>query len=297
MCLFLAEDELPLRSTRGLDIEIAGSEINVAVGVARQGHDVCFIGRVGNDALGDRVLQTIRAEGVQALVTIDEKQPTGIIVRDRARDGRTTSVAYYRNGSAGSRLSPSDLGIDALNDARIVFISGITAMISATAREFCEKFMSEARAAGAVIVFDPNIRVRLGAVEEWRRTTVPLLRSADVVLAGDDELDNLGVSVEDLLLAGVRTIVVKHGSKGATLVEAHRQVELPAFPTQVIDTVGAGDALASGMISGMLAGLGSVEAVERGIRIASSVVACSGDTAGLPYKGEIPMHAESVVIR
>lgn len=297
MCLFLAKDDLPLRTTRGLDIEVAGSEANVAIGVARQGHSVRFIGRVGRDALGDRVVATIRAEGVQVRLTPDETRSTGVIVRDRARDGRTSSVAYYRNESAGSRISVEDLGGDALSGARMVFISGITAMLSESGHEFCVEFIRRARMASAIVVFDPNIRTRLGSNDEWRRVAAPLMQSADIVLAGDDELVALSVDADELLQSGVRTIVIKRGSLGVTLVEADVRIDLPAFPTQAVDAVGAGDALAAGMISGMLSGLSAAESVELGMRVASSVVACPGDTAGLPYQGEVSMRAESVVIR
>jgi hypothetical protein len=94
----------PLRTGGTLRLGIAGSESNVAIGLARLGHVVAWIGRVGEDELGELVLRTLRAEGVDVSHARREAgAPTGLMIKER-RVGAVTRVHYYRAGSAGSRL-------------------------------------------------------------------------------------------------------------------------------------------------------------------------------------------------
>ncbi|HTE61731.1 MAG TPA: PfkB family carbohydrate kinase, partial [Solirubrobacteraceae bacterium] len=107
-------------------MSVAGAESNVAIGVARLGHPVTWIGRVGDDELGELVLRTLRAEGVDvAAVGREPDAPTGLMIKER-RVGAVTRVHYYRSGSAGARLAAGDIHDGLLADAGIVHVTGIT---------------------------------------------------------------------------------------------------------------------------------------------------------------------------
>ncbi len=95
-----------LQATGTLEVHTAGAEMNVAVGLARLGHRSAFVGRVGTDPFGARVLSELRSAGVDVSgVRQDPRRPTGIYLKDHGPTG--TSVYYYREGSAASAMSPA----------------------------------------------------------------------------------------------------------------------------------------------------------------------------------------------
>ncbi|PZG21965.1 sugar kinase [Nonomuraea aridisoli] len=274
MLLMLAEPGVPLERATAFRRSIAGAESNVAAGLARLGHDVRWIGRLGADPAGRSVLAMLRADGIDTRhAIVDPGAPTGLLVRD-SHPSRAIDVQYYRAGSAASRLAPEELTPEMVSGARIVHVTGITPMLSASAHQATLRLFDLAREAGALVSFDPNIRLKLGSPELWRERVAPLLGRADIVLAGEDELELLGVDAARL--GGL--VVVKHRDKSATLGEARQE----AFPVTLVDPVGAGDAFAAGFLSGVL----RKEPYERCLReaaaVAALVVQCVSDTDGLP---------------
>lgn len=108
-----------------LAVGTGGAEGNVAVGLARLGTPVTWLGRVGDDGLGRRVARELRAEGVDVVAIVDGGAPTGLLLKETPVPGRTL-VTYHRAGSAGSRLEPADLdGLD-LAAGDILHLTGIT---------------------------------------------------------------------------------------------------------------------------------------------------------------------------
>lgn len=106
------------------------AESTVAIGLARLGHSVEWVGAVGDDEIGTRVLRDLAAEGVgTAYARTDATAPTGFMIRERATP-LLTRVIYYRRDSAGSRLRATD-AIAALDaGADILHLSGVTLLLS-----------------------------------------------------------------------------------------------------------------------------------------------------------------------
>ena len=283
----------PFESGGPLTMRVAGAESNVAIGLARLGHPARFAGRVGADELGTLVLRTLRAEGVSTdAVVRDSSAPTGLMVKER-RIGRVTRVHYYRAGSAGSRLDEGDLECTRLLDgAAIVHVTGITVALGAGPGRAVAALVAAAPAAGAAVSFDVNHRSRL-----WpdpaaaRRALEPLARSAQLVFGSPDELALVAGPnpVQRLLDAGVETVVVKLGGDGAEAWTSVGAVQSPAVPVEVVDTVGAGDALCAGYLSGTLDGLEPAECLGRAVRTAAFAVAAEGDWEGLPRRDELDL--------
>lgn len=113
---------------------LAGAEANVAIGLARLGHAVSWVGRVGADPFGSEVLRTLRGEGVQVDHTVVDAAPTGLMFLEQ-RTADLSRVHYVRAGSAGSRLSADDLPVDTIRAASLLHVTGITPALSATAAE------------------------------------------------------------------------------------------------------------------------------------------------------------------
>ena len=100
-----------LEHVSDFQLHIGGAESNVAIGVARLGRAATWMGRVGDDGVGRRVLRELRAEGVALHTTVDDSARTGLMLKETPIAG-STRVLYYRAGSAGSRLNAADLHLD-----------------------------------------------------------------------------------------------------------------------------------------------------------------------------------------
>jgi 2-dehydro-3-deoxygluconokinase len=282
MRLLLAEPGVALRRAHTFTSSVAGAETNVAVGLARLGHAVRWLSRVGADPSGAHVLATLRADGVDvSYVEVDPERYTGFLIRD------TETVEYHRSGSAASALSAAYVREAGLDGARLVHVSGITAMLSAGAHEAVEALFTLARASGAWVSFDPNVRLKLGSPERWRETVGPLLTRADLVFAGEDELELLGQAPGALLAGRAQTVVVKQRDKIARAVTADGSWTQESLVTRVVDPVGAGDALTSGYLSAWLRGASPAEALRVGAACAALVVGTRTDLEGLPDRGEL----------
>lgn len=288
MLLMLAEPGMPLDHAVSFRRSVAGAESNVAQGLARLGHWARWIGRVGDDPAGEAVLRELRADGVDVSgAEKDPQAPTGLLLRD-SHAQRAIDVQYYRSGSAASLLSPDQIHVEMLRGARVVHVSGITPMLSESAAKATWALIERARKVGAAVSFDPNVRRKLGTDHQWIRTVGPLLREADLVIAGEDELELLlGSSAEEaakalLTIGRARTVVIKRRDHSATALAAKGKWTQAAFPVPVADPVGAGDAFAAGWISAWLRGVTAEQALAEAACVAALVVQAPGDTDGLP---------------
>lgn len=152
----LATDGLPMRSATQFRRTVVGAELNVAVGLARLGHQAVFVGRVGADPFGQVVADADvgRANGIDCRLVVDGSASTGVLLRD-VQVARPISVQYARTGSAGSRLCVADLDADVVTATRILHTSGITAVLSPQSQEAVRWAMSTAHRAGVLV---PSIR-------------------------------------------------------------------------------------------------------------------------------------------
>lgn len=278
-------------------ISIAGAESNLAVGAARLGHRVAWSGRVGADESGALVLRTLAAEGVDTSTAVrDAGAPTGLLVFE-PRLPDVTRVEYHRAGSAASRWGVDDVPAALALAPRVLHVTGITAALSASAREGLRALVAGAKEAGALVSLDVNFRSRLWSVAEAAPVLRDLARSADLVIASPDELALVADDAADLLAAGVREVVLKHGAQGAEVVTAQGRVSTPARSVPVVSPIGAGDAFGAGYLSGVLDGEPLAERLRRGAVLGAFAVADSGDWEGLPTRAEMSLieTAEDVV--
>jgi 2-dehydro-3-deoxygluconokinase len=303
MASFVAVDRGPMAEATRYLRTIAGAEANVAVGLARLGHRVSYIGRVGGDGLGTAVARELRKQGVDVdHLRVDPDAPTGIMIRD-LRDLGPSEVTYRRAGAAGSRLTTDDIAAVSrtIETARWLHTTGITPALSATAAAAQEAAIGLAQAAGVTVSLDINLRRRLWSESDARPVLVSLARRATVVLGGLDELGLVsgsagGVDAEgvarDVLALGPQRVVVKLGAEGA--LEAVRGgdgttiTRSPAYPIpRVVDPVGAGDAFCAGYIAARLEDRPSVEALAWGNACGAAVASSLGDQAGSPTRAEL----------
>ena len=177
----------PIAYGCSLTLRMAGAESNVAIALRRLGVGVRWVSRLGSDPLGDLIADTLAGEGVDtSLVHRDPDAPTGMFIK--LRTVASTSVQYYRAGSAASRLRIDDVPDTALDGIELVHLTGITMALSASARETVVDVARRARAREVRVVFDPNWRPALwGSSEEAASVFDEILPYVDWVLCGAAE--------------------------------------------------------------------------------------------------------------
>jgi len=297
MVAFAAHEAGPLDAAATFTKIVAGAETNVGVGLARLGLKVAWVSRLGADSFGAYVRAAVEGEGVDcSAVVTDPARPTGFMLKSRALEGADPTVEYYRRGSAASALSVADFDAARFLSARHLHVTGITPALSASAAELVEHAMKAMRAAGRSISFDPNLRPRLWPGREAMAAHLNRLAGlADWVLPGLAEgrtltgLDTPQDIAAFYLERGAQGVVIKLGADGAYWRTAQRDGHVAGLRVaEIVDTVGAGDAFAVGVLSGRLEGLDWPAAVARANWIGAQAIQVVGDMDGLPRRDQLP---------
>ncbi|KTS66487.1 ribokinase [Microbacterium testaceum] len=276
-----------LRHAAGLALGIGGAESNVAVGLQRLGIDAAWLGRVGDDPLGERIARELRGEGLDVLALVDAGAPTGLMIKERP-SAASTAVHYYRRGSAGSRLAPDDLPAGWIEDADLLHVTGITPLLSDTARSTVLAAVERARAAGIPVSFDINYRSALAVAEIAGPVLREIAERATLVFGGVEELGLLGPdAMASLLAAGVAQVVVKRGPEGAAVFTTDGLTEALGFVIEPLDTVGAGDAFVAGYLSAWLEDLRAEDALVRGNACGAMACLVPGDWEAAPTRRDL----------
>ena len=288
MALLSAREIGPLRHAADLGVSVGGSESNVAIGLARLGVSTAWIGRVGSDEFGARVLRELRAEGVGVHARTSTTAPTGIMVKER-RTSDTARVWYYRTASAGSELSADDLDPQLIAGAGVLHVTGITCGLSDSAREAVNLAVHQAKVAGVFVSVDLNYRAALWSPEDFAHVMRPVVAAADIVFGSWAEATYVigaPASAEDqaraLTTIGPRHAVVTMGAQGSVAVVDDRIHRQPAHPITVVDSVGAGDAFVAGWLAEHLADAPITDRLRTASACGAYACTVAGDWEGAP---------------
>lgn len=289
MILFQPEQIMSLEYVHHFPKRIGGAESNVAIGLSRLGHSVGWFSKLGDDPFGRYIQKYVRGEGVDTSSCLyTDQAPTGLIFKEQLSP-EDMNVYYYRKNSAASLMEPEDLDEESIVHAKILHISGITPALSETCYLTVMRAIEIAKQNGTMIVFDPNLRLKLWTAERAKQVFNEIAANADVILPGLDEgqlmtgKNDVEEVAEALLGDSNKTIIIKLGDKGAYLHTKDEKAYIGGFPVkQIVDPVGAGDGFAAGIISGILRQEPLSTVVRRANAIGAIVVGVSGDVEGLP---------------
>jgi ribokinase len=246
-----------------------GAGANVAAWLARLGVPVTLCGRVGADAAGRAQRAELTASGVDCALATDQDVPTGCIVVLVSADGER---AMLPDAGANARLSAADLPDPMPGDH--LHLSGYP-LLRPSSRPAALAALEAARRAGRTVSVDPASVGPLAAAgpaafRDWTRGADLLLPNLAEARLLTGEPDPLGAA--RALAREYGAVVVSMGPAGA-LWASGREVELiPAIPTEAVDSTGAGDALAAGVLAAWLAGSSGPEAVAAGNRLAATAL-------------------------
>ncbi len=303
MGLFVAEEAKPLKDVEHFTRLVCGAEVNFSIGLSRLGHDVAYVSRLGHDPLGDHIRDFLEENHIDTTyISTDDYYLTGMQMKEKTEDGSDPLVANYRRHTAFSHFDPADLKKISWEGVKHVHATGIPAALSETCLEAVEQLMVDARAHGCTVSFDPNLRPMLWKSEAVMVETLNCLATkADLILPGVGEgkiltgSENPSEIADFYLERGAKSVVIKlGGSKGAYGKEKDgKEFQAASFPVKhVVDTVGAGDGFAVGVITALLEGLSLSEAARRGAAIGALAVMSAGDNEGLPDRNKLERFME-----
>ncbi len=262
-----------LEQARSLDVEIGGAELNTASGLARLGRSTAWVSSLPENPLGRLVANRVREVGVSTeFVQFDPDARCGLYFLEFGASPRASSILYDRKDSAISRAARGMFDWkEIFASARWFHVTGITAALSSTTAEVVEEAMRAARAASVTTSVDLNYRSKLWSRQRAAEVMGALLPLCDVLLASEADAECLfGVTGTDFTEVaeglvekfGVKTVVgtrreadlVWRNRFGAVGYSAGQTFESAWYEVEIVDRLGAGDALASGLIHGLLDG-------------------------------------------
>lgn len=274
---------------------VGGCPTNISVGTRRLGLRSALLTAVGDDPVGDFVVKFLTDEGVE----------TQFIAR---KPGRRTSavllgieppdrfpLVFYRDNCADIELTIDDVRAAPVAQSRLLLITG-TGLSKEPSRS-ATLFAAEQAVASRIPVFiDLDLRTSLWhdpqAFGPVIRTVLRMVHVAigtedEVTAAASTDRDHLTTAIERILTAGPKALVVKHGSRGATVHPAGEEsIEAGPFSVEVHNVLGAGDAFASGFIYGYLNGWDWYQAARMGNACGGIVVTRHGCANFMPYEQE-----------
>jgi 2-dehydro-3-deoxygluconokinase len=260
MLEFNATEVGSLREVRKYEVGWGGDTSNFAIAVSRLGRSAGYICRLGDDDFGKIFLDLWKREGIDTShVILDQRAPTGIYFISRY--GERHDFTYYRSGSAASRLSVEDVSERYLSQAKVFHTSGISQAISDSACDAVFYAIEVAREAGALISYDPNIRLKLWDRESARATILETIRMADFVFPSLEdariitEMNDVEQIAGELFKLGPKVVALKLGEAGVLLATQDGLHRIKPFKVDVKDTTGAGDAFDGAFIVAYLDGL------------------------------------------
>lgn len=274
---------------------LAGAEVNVCVGLSRLGHSSEYITKLGEDPFGMFIKESLDKENIGTkYISHTDKFFTGFELKSEVSNGDPKTF-YFRKNSAAANFDVDDLENLDLKGVKHIHLTGIFLALSLSSKKASHKLIELAKENNIRITFDPNLRLPLwSSKEEMINTINDIAFKSDVVMPGVSEgliltgSDKPEEIADFYLNRGVKVVIVKLGTKGAFVKTKDEMHTVSGFKVdKVVDTVGAGDGFAVGVISGMLEGLSLEAAVRRGNAIGAMAVMSPGDNDGYPTREKL----------
>ena len=296
MAVLIAQEIGELKNVSQFSRGIAGAELNVAISLTRLGHSCSYITRLGKDPFGEYIYEYIQSSKIDHRnIYFDEEYKTGLYLKSKPSKGEDPIVHYYRKNSAATHLMIEDIEKVNFKGAKILHLTGITPALSKNCKEVIYRAIEKAREANMLISFDTNIRKVLWKNDtQMRETLNDIAFQSDIVLPGIGEgrqltgKDTPEEMADYYIQNGSKAVVIKTGKAGAYYKAKKDSGQVAGFKVdKVIDTVGAGDGFAAGLLSGILEGKTLEESIKMGNAVASIIIQNKGDNAPLPNKEEL----------
>jgi 2-dehydro-3-deoxygluconokinase len=251
----------PLQLTSRLDMNIAGSESNVLAILAQLGHRCSWASSLPENALGRLVANQFRLRGIDL---------SGVVWKENGRIAnyfvemvappRAIQVIYDRENSCVTQMTPAQVDWETVLDTQLIHLSGITPALSAGCHAIVQQAIQQAHNKNIPISFDVNFRSKLWTPKVAAKSLLPLLQGVELLFCAKRDaellfgvLGDVEAVIEQLAeKTQAKNIIVSIGKAGVVGWDGQQFIHQSAYETIIIDALGAGDALAAGVIHGWM---------------------------------------------
>jgi fructokinase len=284
-----------------LDARIGGSPMNVAIGLARLGQRVDFLGGLSRGFLGERLRRAMAAEGVglSRAVSLDAATTLGLVGLDASG---SASYNFYGQGCADRLLRAEHLPVLG-DECQALHFGSYTMVVEPVASTL--RILVERERGRRLISYDPNLRLNVEPDRaRWAEAVTWMAQRAHLIKVSSEDLELLRPGqpiaqvVQEWLALGVSLVVVTDGGQGAAATTPRCSVTVPATPVQLVDTVGAGDTFQAAMLCWLaergLMAVGSLRDIEAGplremlgFAATAAGITCTRRGADMPRRAEL----------
>ncbi|MEL3899580.1 5-dehydro-2-deoxygluconokinase [Treponema phagedenis] len=278
---------------------LGGSPANIAVGLARLGKKVGFVGRVSDDQFGTYIIDTFTKEGVDTenIIRTKNGENLGLTFTEILNENES-SILMYRNMAADLSLSVEDIHEEYIKQAKAILISG-TALAQSPSREAVLKAVALAKKTNTPIIFDIDYRAYNWKNEDEIAIYYSAVARESSIILGSREEYNLTERLIEPKRTDIQTaqywhgqkakiVVIKHGKKGSTAyTNDGKDFSIKPFPIKALKSFGGGDGYASAFLFGIFNGWNIIDCLEFGSASASLLVASHGCSADMPTEQKI----------
>lgn len=261
-------EPLRLHSDTASDIRLGrgGSGANIAMAMARAGHDVTFVGAVGDDVAGEVFARALEISGVKGRLEVT-KLPTGVVVSLVEKTGERSMLTYR---GANAQLSEHHL-LPLVSGVDHVHVSGYL-VLDPRRRGLTEHVLAKSHESGATTSVDA---CSLGPLADMGRDAFfDVVTGVEYFFANADEAAMLGGI--DQLASHFGEVAVTQGASGASVAAGSTRTRRPALGVEVIDTTGAGDAFTGAYLAERLRPASIDVALSEALRASADVVGTLG---------------------
>jgi len=289
----------PLSESTDFRKYVGGSPANIAVGLARLGKKVGFIGKVSDDQFGDYVTNFFKKEGIDIshIFRATGGEKLGLTFTEiLSKDG--SSILMYRDGIADLMLNVDEIDEEYIASTKAILISG-SALSQSPSREACLKAMYLAKKVNTKVIFDVDYRPYNWKNKDEIAVYYSIVASnSDMIMGSREEFDlteaisapgrSDAESAKEWIEKGNKIVIIKHGKQGSTAYTADgNSYSIKPFPVKAFKSFGGGDGYGSSFIYGLLSGWDIMDCLEMGSASASMLVSAHGCSLFMPTLEEV----------
>ena len=255
--------DVRLERTDQFNVSVACTEANVLSLLSRLGWKCGWVSALPKSPMGRRVANEYTLSGLDlSAVVWDKDKRLATYYVEYARMPRQIQVYYDRQDTCFTNLTSEDIDWDYLLDTKLFHISGLTIPLADNIHDILWEGVERAKAKGVKVSLDVNYRSRIWTPEKAAEVLTPFMEKTDILFCGRrDTLTIFGGSDDNETLihnlqkmSGAETIVTTLSEHGVMALQDGKIDSHPAVATEIVDRIGAGDAMVGGVLHGWLQG-------------------------------------------
>jgi len=316
--LYSQDTGAPFNEIKGFDAFVGGSPLNIAVACSRLGLSTSLLTAVGNDKVGEFIINFLKKENVDTSNIPVKKGSRSSAVVLGIQPPDNFPLVFYRENAADSKVDIDDVINANISDYKMLLVSGTALNIEPSKSatffsvevakknkvdiildlDFRADQWQDVRSFGLMIrAIISNAKIAIGTEEEILAATLcdsSQLKIKNQQISSPEIYGDIEYSISQLLSLGIETLIVKRGEKGVSIYKSNSErQDVPGFPVKILNVLGAGDAFAGGFLYGILKGWDLYKSCRMGNASGAQVVTKKGCANFMPTLEESLSFVES----